>query len=212
MDIKIMVAAALCLALVLAGCAQPCQAAEEEGSQPTASSGVAPAGREGEWGVVGHDVVEQIADFFDELKERVDDELEDRESSEPVHAAIGDEVEATENLAVSVLFVEPGPYDFADDSPTMKVTVAMRNLTGKTLMVKASNWDADTIDGRRVDHKLYIKDEQGNRNVRSFGLTKVSPDSTFTGEVYFDGEGLKSVVYEPHWLVSSENQYIYFDI
>ena len=63
-----------------------------------------------------------------------------------------------------------------------------------------------------IDHKLYIKDERGKRDVRSFEPTKVSPNATFTGVVYFDGEGLSSVIYEPHWLVSSQNQYIYFDL
>ena len=166
----------------------------------------------GGWGLVSDDLIEQFVERYDELESTAIDELEDRKNATPAHATLGEEVEATGNLAISVLSVEPGPYDYADNTPTVKVTVAMRNLTDKSIAIKASNWDADNGNGQRVDHKLYIKDERGKRDVRSFEPTKVSPNATFTGVVYFDGESLNSVIYEPRWLVSSQNQYIYFDL
>ena len=78
--------------------------------------------------------------------------------------------------------------------------------------MKASNWDAANTDGQRVDHKLWVKGEDGAIVDESFELTRISPDSVLTGVVYFDGEGLVDVVYEPHWLLSSQNQYIYFEV
>jgi len=187
--------------------------AQGEGDGEGAGSGSS-SSYTGGWGLVTDDMIEELRGYYDEVEGKVADEIEDRETAVPTHASLGDEVEVTDSLAVSVLSVEPGPYDYdyADDGPTVKVTVAMRNLTDKTLLVKASNWDADNTSGQRVDHKLYVKDEHGNRDVRSFGLTRVSPRATFTGVLYFDGEGLVSVVYEPHWLVSAENQYVYFDL
>lgn len=178
-------------------------AAEENSSSKSYTGG---------WGLVSDDLIEQFVERYDEFESAAIEELENRKNATPVHAALGEEVEATGNLAVSVLSVEPGPYDYADNTPTVKVTVAMRNLTDKAITVKASNWDADNGNGQRVDHKLFIKDERGKRDVRSFEPTKVSPNATFTGVVYFDGENLNSVIYEPHWLVSSQNQYIYFDL
>ena len=178
-------------------------AAEEESSSKSYTGG---------WGLVSDDFIEQFAERYDELESTVIEELEDRKNATPVHASLGEEVEATEDLAVSVVSVEPGPYDYADNGPTVKVVVAMRNLTDKAVSVKASNWNADNNWGQRLNHKLYIKDEHGKRDVRSFYPTRVSPHATFTGTVYFDGESLESVVYERHWLLSSQNQYIYFDL
>ena len=180
---------------------------EGEGADSSSSSSCT-----GGWSLVTDDIIDELRGYYDEVEDKVTDELEDRKNATPVHASLGEEVAVTDNLAVSVLSVEPGPYDYADDGPTVKVTVAMRNLTDKALFVKASNWDADNTSGQRIDHKLYVKDERGNRDTRSFGLTRVSPRATFTGVLYFDGAGLVSVVYEPHWLVSSENQYVYFDL
>lgn len=136
--------------------------------------------------------------------------IDNAKNSQPVNVRIGEWANATENLDVKVDSVEKGPYDYADSTPTVKVTVSMRNLTDHTLTVKASNWNADNTDGQRVDHKLWVKDSGGNTADRSFELTRISPGSVFTGVVYFDGDGLVDVVYEPHWLVSSQNQYIYF--
>lgn len=164
------------------------------------------------WGILPDDLVGDLQERYYDLEQRVAEELEDRATAEPLHAGIGDEVEVTDKLAVSVVSVEPGPYDYLDDGPTVKVTVSMRNLTDKTVLVKASNWNADNTSGQRVDHKLYVKDGSGDRSTRSFLPTRVSPHATFTDVVYFDGEGLVSVIYEPHWLVSAENQYVYFDI
>lgn len=166
----------------------------------------------GGWGLVSDDFIEQFVERYDEIESYAVGELEGGQTGGPIHAAIGKEIEATGNLAVSVSSVESGPYDYADNTPTVKVTVTMRNLTDKTVSVKPSNWDADNENGQRVNHKLYIKDERGKRDVRSFMPTKISPHATFTGTVYFDGEGLKSVIYEPHWLISSQSQYIYFDL
>lgn len=158
------------------------------------------------------DVVDEIQERLDELKSDVEQELADRESAVPTHAKLGEEVQVTDKLAVSVVSVEDGPYDYADQTPTVKVTVSMRNLTDKTVLVKPSNWDADNVAGKRVDHKLYVKDENGKRDTRSFTPTRVSPRATFTDVLYFDGDALVSVVYEPRWLVSAENQYVYFDL
>lgn len=226
------VVAVLVLAFALVGCAggdngdkvdsgsvhatSASSAAEqtESGSSETEGGGGPPSSRSytGGWGLVSDDLVEQFVERYDELESSVIEELEDRKNATPIHAALGEEVEVTGKLAVSVLSVEPGPYDYADNTPTVKVTVEMRNLTDKVVAVKASNWNADNSNGQRVDHKLYIKDEGGKRDVRSFEPTKISPSATFAGVLYFDGEGIRSVVYEPHWLVSSQNQYIYFDL
>lgn len=158
------------------------------------------------------DLISRAEEAYDNLEETITDELKDRQNATPKHAKIGEEVEVTGNLAVRVVSVEPGPYDYADRTETMKVIVEMRNLTDKKLMVKPSNFDADNTNGQRVDHKIYIKDENGKRDTRSFEPTNISPNATFTGVVYFDGSGLGAVIYEPHWLISSQNQYIYFDV
>lgn len=215
---------ALCCLAIIVGCTSDGRerVSGSAASNATASSASSQGGLEkepglnksytGGWGLMSDDFIEQFVERYDEFESFAIEELEDRKNATPVHAALGEEVEATGNLAVSVQSVEPGPYDYADNTPTVKVTVTMRNLTDKTISVKASNWNADTSGGQRVDHKLYIKDERGKRDVRSFEPTKVSPNATFVGVVYFDGEGINSVIYEPHWLVSSQNQYIYFDL
>lgn len=228
----ISIVAALVLAFALVGCVDGGNGgkADSEAARGSSSSGAAEQSKSssgesenlgesssnqsytGGWGLVSDDYIEQFVERCDELESSAIEELEDRKNASPIHAALGEEVEATGNLAVSVLSVELGPYDYADNTPTVKVTVSMRNLTDKAIAVKASNWDADNSNGQRVDHKLYIKDERGKRDVRSFEPTKVSPNAAFTGVVYFDGEGINSVIYEPHWLVSSQNQYIYFDL
>ena len=195
-----------------------CSSGSTAGSSSNASSSHSAASSasessEAEDGTTGktHDLISRAEEAYDNLEETITDELEDRQNATPTHAKVGEEVEVTDNLAVKVVSVEPGPYDYADRTETMKVTVEMRNLTDKTLMVKPSNFDADNTNGQRVDHKIYIKDENGKRDTRSFEPTNISPNATFTGVVYFDGSGLDSVIYEPHWLVSSQNQYIYFD-
>lgn len=119
---------------------------------------------------------------------------------------------ATRNLSVSVLAIEPGPYDYHDETPTVKVTVRMRNTSEHVIGVKPSNWDADTNDGRQVDHKLFVEDEHGRRVTRSFSPVSISPGSYFDGTVYFDGERLDAVLYEPHWLISGEDELIRFNL
>jgi len=166
----------------------------------------------GGWGLINDDLIQEFVDVFDSLESEATEQLEERRAAEPIHAIIGDEVQVTGNLAVSVVSVEPGPYDYADNTPTMKVTVAMRNLADKSLSVKPSNWDADNTSGQRIDHKIYVKDENGKRDIRSFEPMKISPGATATGVVYFDGDGLVDVIYEPHWLISAENQYVYFNV
>ena len=155
-----------------------------------------------------------ITEGIDKARETADNielAIKEAEEAEPIHAKLGEWVDATDNLAVTVDSVEGGPYDYTDQTPTVKVTVSMRNQTDHIVTVKASNWNADNTDGERVDHKLWIKDNNGNIADRSFELTRISPNSTFTGVVYFDGNGLVDVVYEPHWLISRQNQYIYFE-
>ena len=91
------------------------------------------------------------------------------------------------------------------------VTVRMRYTSDHTVVVKASNWDADATNGLRVDHKLVIMDEGHHVIAQSFTVARISPGATYEAVLYFDGE-LVSVIYEPHWLISAENEYIYFDL
>ena len=130
----------------------------------------------------------------------------------PNHAGVGEWQTATRNLKEHVISVAPGPYDYADDGPTVMVTVAMHNMSDHVIHVKPSNWDADNSWGQRVDHKISVKDENGRRVARSFKPTSISPGATYEAVVYFDGEGLVSVIYEPHWLVSPESDFLFFDI
>lgn len=157
------------------------------------------------------DLIDKGVDKAEKLSGEVNATINDAIHSQPVRVRVGEWASATENLDVRVDSIEQGPYDHADSSPTMKVTVSMKNLTNQTLTVKASNWNADNTDGQRVDHKLWVKDGDGKTTDRSFELTRISPESVFTGVVYFDGSGLVDVVYEPHWLISSQNQYIFFE-
>ena len=101
------------------------------------------------------DLADLLLEKYDEAESFVAKELEERETAEPIHVSLGEEVAVTDKLAVTVVAVEPGPYDYADKTPTVKVTVQMRNLTDRTHLVKPSNFDADNSDGARVDHKLY---------------------------------------------------------
>lgn len=137
--------------------------------------------------------------------------IEERKDAVPQHYAIGEMAAATKNLAVGVIAVEAGPYDYRDGSPTTKVTVAMANTSEHTVTVKASNWNADTTDGLRVDHKLAVYGDNGKKVAESFMVGNVSPKATYTAVIYFDGD-LVDVLYEPHWLISSQNQYLYWDI
>ena len=155
------------------------------------------------------DLIDKGVDKAEKLSGEVNAAINDAIHSQPVHVRMGEWASATENLDVRVDSVEQGPYD---SSPTMKVTVSMKNLTDQTLTVKASNWNADNTDGQRVDHKLWVKDDDDKTTNRSFELTRISPKSVFTGVVYFDGSGLVDVIYEPHWLLSGQNQCLYFDV
>ncbi|MCR4871028.1 MAG: hypothetical protein K5859_07010 [Atopobiaceae bacterium] len=159
--------------------------------------------------------VEDLIDWgistWEELSGEAQEQLENRRSATPKHARPGDWVEATENLSVSVVSAAPGPYDHLDGTPTTMVTVRMRNTSDHTVVVKASNWDADATNGIRVDHKIVIMDEGHRIIASSFTVARISPGATYEAVVYFDGE-LVSVIYEPHWMVSAENEYIYFDL
>ena len=202
-------AALLLAALAIAWAGWP-RVAEAKGTGPTPTSSRERAER-----ATGTDV-DEVFSLLEEILEHsvevVSETIDEVVNATPGHASLGEEVTVTDNLAVSVVSVEEGPYDHADGSPTVMVTVTMHNLSDHVVYVKASNWDADTTDGRRVDHKLFVFDEQGNVVARSFSPTAVSPGATYTGVLYFDGEGLVSVVYEPHWVVSTQDQYVYFDL
>lgn len=156
--------------------------------------------------------LEYARESIEGAQKAIGDELASRRDSAPIHATVGEEVYVTDNLGVKIVSVSAGPYDYADQTKTVKVVAEMRNLSDAVVHVKPSNFNADTVDGRRVDHKLYVKGEDGSKGARSFPPTAISPQATFTGELYFDGSGLTAVVYEPHWLVSSQNQYVYFDV
>ena len=164
---------------------------------------------------VGAATLDELIDWgvstWGTLSGTASEQLEARRSAVPTHASLGDEVVATENLSVSVVSVEPGPYDHLDQTETTKVTVRMHNTSDHTVTVKASNWDADNARGLRVDHKYVVMDEGNHIVAQSFTVATISPGATYEAVVYFDGE-LVSVIYEPHWLVSAENEYIYFDL
>ena len=197
--------------LLMCGCAS---GNAPEGSKSTAFEQFIPsvANEEQSGPETTQDFLDRIETAGSKAETAIEEFIRDREDSSPRFVQIGEWASATENLDIKVDSVEKGPYDYADSMPTVKVTVSMKNLTDHTLTVKASNWNADNTDGQRVDHKLWIRDSGGNTADRSFELMRISPGSVFTGVVYFDGDGLVDVVYEPHWLVSSQNQYIYFDV
>ena len=165
--------------------------------------------------LVGTDTIEQLIGWgtstWGVITDIASEELESRVNSVPTHAEVGQEVVATENLSVSVVSVEAGPYDYLDHTSTTMVTVRMHNTSDHTIVVKASNWDADTTTGLREDHKYVILGEDNQVIAQSFTTARITPGATYEAVVYFDGD-LVSVIYEPHWLVSSENQYIYFDL
>ncbi len=153
-----------------------------------------------------------ISEELDGLMAAVEEEISARTNGGSEHYSVGDEVVVTNNLAVTVVSIQPGPFDFGDGNPTVQVNVTMRNLSNKVIRVKASNWDADNSYGQRVDHKFVVKNEDGSVSCRSFSPTRISPNASYSGTLYFDGESLTTVLYEPHWLISSESQYAYFDV
>jgi len=104
------------------------------------------------------DIIDWLTTTWEQVSQEASEQLKHRSTATPTHARLGDEVAATENLAVSVVSVEAGPYDHLDDTPTTMVTVRMRNTSDHTVVVKASNWDADATNGLRVDYKLIIMD------------------------------------------------------
>ena len=60
------------------------------------------------------------------------------------------------------------------------VTVRMRYTSDHTVVVKASNWDADATNGLRVDHKLIIMVAYGiiglnSKGSANNGFLKLSP-------------------------------------
>lgn len=165
---------------------------------------------------IGADTLERLVGWgistWGTISDTASDQLEARRSAVPTHAALGEEVAATENLSVTVVSVEEGPYDYLDRTPTTMVTVRMRNTSDHVVTVKASNWDADTASGLRVDHKYVVVGEDNHVAAQSFTVARISPGATYEACVYFDGDALVSVIYEPHWLVSAENEYVYFDL
>ena len=165
---------------------------------------------------VGADSLDRLVEWgistWETLSGTASEQLEARRTATPTHAAVGEEVAATENLAVSVVSVEEGPFDYLDQTPTVMVTVRMRNTSDHVVTVKASNWDADNSDGLRVDHKYVVMGEDNQVAAQSFSVARISPGATYEAVVFFDGDALVSVIYEPHWMVSAENEYIYFDL
>lgn len=152
----------------------------------------------------------QIEDTSANISYDIDSFLEEGENAKLVYASLGQQLQATDNLSVAVLSVSPGPYDYFDKTETVKVTVSMTNTSDKTIWVKASNWDADTSNGTRVDHKITVFGEDLKPEVSSFTIEHLYPDGTFIGDLYFDASSLVAIVYEPHWLISSQNQYLYW--
>lgn len=156
-------------------------------------------------------IVQDSKDLYDKGVVAISDFVECRKNAIPEHFEVGEMAAATENLAVGVMAIEPGPYDHRDGIPTTKVIVAMANTSDEVVTVKASNWNADTKSGLRVDHKYAVYSEDGRKVAESFTLASVSPKATYTAELYFDGE-LVDVLYEPHWLISAQNEYLYWDM
>ena len=157
------------------------------------------------------ELIDWLISTYEQVSQEAEEQLENRANAVPNHAHVGEWVTATENLDVTVVSVTSGPYDHLDNTPTTMVTVRMRNTSDHTIIVKASNWDADTANGLRVDHKYVVLDETNHVAAQSFTIARISPGATYEAIVYFDGE-LVSVIYEPHWLISAENEYIYFDL
>lgn len=156
-------------------------------------------------------IVRDSKELYDKGVAAISDFVERRENAVPGHFGIGEMAAATKNLAVGVMAIEPGPYDHRDGTPTTRVVVSMANTSDEVVTVKASNWNADTKSGLRVDHKHAVYSEGGEKVAESFTLANVSPEATYTAELYFDGE-LVDVLYEPHWLISAQNEYLYWDV
>ena len=55
--------------------------------------------------------------------------IDDARNAQPLCFRIGEWASVTENLDVRVDYVEEGPYDYAGSTPTVRVTVSIRNLT-----------------------------------------------------------------------------------
>ena len=158
-------------------------------------------------------LTEQIEEAYSDVEDYVASELEAREYATPTHLALGEEAVVSSKLAVTVTSVEAGPYDPHRQTSTVKVSVRVRNLTSKVAIAKCLNFAADTTSGARKEvRKTWIRDSLFGKVARSSLLAvRVSPNSTFEGELYFDADGLSSVLYRPT-LASSQNQYYYWDI
>ena len=130
----VLLAVLVAVSLVLGGCGSSSGTASGSASYSSAASSSSTSNRSaedessasGESGleIAPEELIDELEERYNELEAQVADELEDRETAVPVHAAISQEVQVTDKLAVTVV----------------------------------------------------------------------------------------SVVYEPHWLVSAENQYVYFDV
>ncbi|MBR3225794.1 MAG: hypothetical protein IKF78_10800 [Atopobiaceae bacterium] len=177
---------------------------------------------EGDGGERGVDQKEAVAEATEETRQAQTDAADKTETEKgtedgqkdkaPETQAADDERVATKNLSVAVVSVEPGPYDHHDNTPTTEVVVLMRNTSQHVIYVKPSNWDADTSNGRRVDHKIFVEDGDGDRSTCSFSPAAISPGATLEGTLYFDGDGLSAVLYEPHWLISGEDELVRFEV
>lgn len=213
-----MSALGLALTLALTGCGSGTATSTGSSSSSAAESGAPSSSSSASISEQGDRSLEEFGEtawgLYEEARQKMDEFLDHRENAEPVHSKLGDVAPATENLAVGVIAVEEGPYDYRDETATAKVTVTMVNLSDKTVTVKASNWDADTSKGTRINHKLRVVGKNGKATAKSFTYARISPKAIYTDDVYFDGgaKGIKSIIYEPHWLVSAENEYLYWDL
>lgn len=191
--------------LTLAGCAGDGKAARQQ-PQPTCETSATE-------GTAGDSLPNSGRSALLDAFENVESFMDARQTDRPVKAAIGQPVAVTGRLTCAVLAVEDGPYDCVRGHATKKVRVAMENTSDRVVMVKPSNWNADATSGERLDHVYAVYGESGDVAASSFSpTTKISPGKVLEADVYFVADSLDNVIYEPHWLVSSENQLAFWDV
>ncbi len=144
---------------------------------------------------------------FTEASQEGSRESADNYSYEPqVVASVGEWVNGADGFAVRVDSVEEGPYDEEQGMPTVRVVLSMKNMRNQTTTFKTSFWSADNSDGRNVVYRGNFKDLNG---VNVVGC--VPSGHTVTGVMYFAGEELVDILYQPR-LDSGEEQLVTFEI
>lgn len=187
------IAAVVSVCLVITGCGGDASAAEDSSvrsdsviSAEEARSGERPSAQTPQ----------------EESRESVDDYSYESQ----VVASIGEWVNGADGFAVRVDSVEEGPYDEEEGTPTVRVVLSMKNMRNQTTTFKTSFWSADNSDGQNVVYRGSVKDLDG---VNVVGC--VPSGHTVTGVMYFAGEELVDILYQPR-LDSGEEQLVTFEI